>query len=150
PTAFWHSLTSDEQDRLVDAGRFELGKVDSMEVRERMVHDFFNHINHELAVRIAQGIGVEPPTVFAGKETDKRIPEVSTIKRGRYDTITTRKVAILLADGFDHDQFSAVKQMLMDGGAKPKVVAKTQGTLTSTSGEKVKVDESYLTTASVL
>src|SRR5690606_28388539 len=131
-------------------GRFELGKVDTMEIRHRMVHEFFNRINHELAVRIAQGVGVEPPAAFAGQETDKRIPEVSVIKRGRYDTIATRKVAILLADGFDHGQFMAVKEMLMDGGAKPKVVAKMQGTLASANGEKVEVDESYLTTASVL
>ncbi|MEP0545572.1 MAG: catalase [Rhodothermales bacterium] len=149
-TMFWHSLTEDEQDRLVDAGRFELGKVTNKEVRERMVHEFLNKINHELAVRVARGIGVEPPEAFAGKETDKRIPEVSTIKRGRYDTIETRKVAILLADGFDHEQFVAVKERLMAGGAKPKVVARTQGTLASASGETVEVDESYLTTASVL
>ncbi|OZC01217.1 catalase [Rubricoccus marinus] len=150
PTMFWHSLTEGEQDRLVSAAHFELGKVTIMEVRERMVTDFFNHINHDLAVRVAKGIGVEPPTAFAGTETDKRIPEVSTIKRGRYDTIQTRKVAILLAEGFDHEQLMAVKEMLMDGGAMPTVVAETLGMLTSASGETVEVDESYLTTASVL
>src|SRR5690606_27546221 len=131
-TMFWHSITPDEQDRLVDAGRYELCKVCTMEIWHRMVHEFFNRINHELAVRIAQGVGVEPPAAFAGQETDKRIPEVSVIKRGRYDTIATRKVAILLADGFDHGQFMAVKEMLMDGGAKPKVVAKMQGDRKST------------------
>ena len=149
-TMFWNSLLADEQQRLVDAGRFELGKVETMAVRERMVYEFFNRINHDLAVRIAEGIGVPPPSTFAGQETDRRIPEVSTIRRGRYDTIKTRKVAILLAEGFDYEQYAAVNKMLEDGGARAKVVAKMQGEFASAGGQKVKADESYLTTASVL
>ena len=149
-TMFWHSLTPDEQDRLVSAGHFELGKVESKEIRQRLIDAFFNHIAHDLAVRIAEGVGIEPPASFAGQETDKRAPEVSVEKRGRFDTIATRKVAILLADGFDHDGFMAVKQALMDGGAYPKVVAKFKGTLTSAGGEEVEVDMSHVTTASVV
>ncbi|PAP74197.1 catalase [Rubrivirga marina] len=149
-TMFWHSITDDEQDRLVAAAQFELGKVKTKAIRERMVAEFFNRINHDLAVRVAEGIGVEPPAEFAGTETDKRAPEVSTVKRGRYDTIRTRTVAIVLADGFDHEQFMAVKETLMEGGAKPKVVAHRQGTFTSAGGETVEADESYLTAASVL
>lgn len=149
-TMFWNSLTSDEQDRLVSAGHFELGKVESKEVRHRMVHEFFNKIDHDLAVRIAKGVGIEPPSEFAGKKTDKRAPEVSVKRRGRFDTIATRKVAILLADGFDHDQFMVVKQALTDGGAYPKVVAKFKGMLTSADGQEVEADMSHVTTASVV
>ncbi len=149
-TMFWNGLTPDEQDRLVSAGHFELGKVESKEVRHRMVHEFFNRIDHGLAVRIARGVGIEPPSAFAGKKIDKRAPEVSVKRRGRFDTIATRKVAILLADGFDHHQFMAVKQALMDGGAYPKVVARFKGKLTSADGQEVEVDMSHVTTASVV
>jgi catalase len=41
-TMFWHSITPPEQDHLVEAAHFELGKVETMAVRERMVHEFFN------------------------------------------------------------------------------------------------------------
>ena len=149
-TMFWHSLEPDEQDRLVSAGHFELGKVESKEVRQRLIDEFFNHIDHDLAVRIAKGVGIEPPAAFAGKKTDKRVPEVSVKHRGRFDTIATRKVAILLADGFDHGQFMAVKKALADGGAHPKVVAQFMGTVTSADGQAVEVDMSHVTTASVL
>jgi catalase len=45
-TMFWHSLTEPEQDRLVSALHFELGKVESMEVRHRMIHEIFNRVDH--------------------------------------------------------------------------------------------------------
>jgi hypothetical protein len=96
----------------VSAGHFELGKIMSKEVRQRLVPEFFNKIDHYLAVRVANGVGIDPPGEFAGKENDKRAPEVSVKHRGRFDTIATRKIAILLADSFDHDQFMAVKQAL--------------------------------------
>jgi catalase len=149
-TMFWNSLTPDEQDRLVSAGHFELGKVMSKEVRQRLVHEFFNKIDHDLAVRVANGVGIEPPGEFAGKKNDKRALEVSVKQRGRFDTIATRKIAILLADGFDHQQFMMVKQALIKGGAYPEVVAQFKNTLTSADGQEVEVDMSYVTTASVL
>lgn len=149
-TMFWNSLAEDEQDRLVSAGHFELGKVESKEIRQRLIDDFFNHIAHDLAVRIAKGVGIDPPESFAGKQTDKRAPEVSVKHQGRFDTIRSRKVAVLLADGFDHDQFMAVKKALVEGGAIPKVVAKFRGTLTSAGGQEVEVDMSHVTTTSVV
>ncbi len=149
-TMFWNGLTPDEQDRLVEAGQFELGKVESKEVRQRMISEFFNHIAHDLAVRVAQGIGIKPPAAFAGTPTDKALPEVSVARRGRTDTVATRKVAVLLADGFDHAQFASVKAALEKGGAKAKVVSKLKGTVTSAGGDEVKVDESHLTASSVV
>ncbi len=52
-TLFGNSLTDDERDRIVSATHFELGKVDSFEVRHRVVHEIFNHADHDLAVRCA-------------------------------------------------------------------------------------------------
>ncbi len=149
-TMFWNGLTDGERDRLVEAGQFELGKVQTMAVRERMVNEFFNRIAHELAVRVAEGVGVEPPAEFAGTPTDKALPEVSVERRGRYDTVATRRVAILLADGFDNDAYASVKKALEIGGATVKKVASAQRTITSASGETVMADESFLTAASVV
>ena len=149
-TMFWNGLTAGERDRLVEAGRFELGKVQTTAVRERMVNEFFNRIAHELAVRVAEGVGVEPPAEFAGTPTDKSLPEVSVVRRGRYDTVATRRVAILLADGFDHDAYASVRQALEGGGATVKTVASAQKKVRSASGEAVMADESFLTAASVV
>lgn len=160
-TMFWNSLTPAEQDHLVNATHFELGKVDSMEVRERMV-EHFNKIDHDLARRAAAGIGVAPPTQPAeqvevvgasedgrGKRSIDRSPAVSmehTVK----DTIVTRRVAILAADGYDHGQLTKVRQALENAGAQTAVVSKFLGTLESKEGEAIKVDKSYVTTASIM
>jgi catalase len=165
-TLFWKSLTPVEQDHLVEAAHFELGKVEVMEVRERMV-DLFNHIDHELARRTAEGIGVTPPAEPARPVTDRvkdageavaekitgrrsveRSPAVSmenTVK----DTIQTRRVAILAAAGYDHDQLMAVQNALEEAGATTKIVSKFLGDLPSNNSTSAKVDKTYLTTASV-
>jgi len=120
-------------------------------VRERMVNEIFNHVAHDLAVRCAEGVGVEPPKEFAGKKSDKKAPEVSIYHRMRKDTVETFRVAILAADGYDHAQLDAMKQALMDAGAMPEVVSKFKGTLKGkgNSGE-VEVDKSHVTTASIM
>ncbi len=158
-TMFWRSLTPAEQEHLVEAAHFELGKVETMHVRERMV-EHFNKIDHDLARRTAAGIGVAPPeapaetprvvgTDGSGKKRVERSPAVSmehTVK----DTIYTRRVAILAADGYNHEELTAVQQALEDAGAQTMIVAKFQGALQSEEGHSVEVDESYVTTASVM
>jgi catalase len=94
---FFNSLSDWEKTHLIDAAIFELGHVDDMGVRERMI-DRLNHIHFDLARQVATGIGVEPPKAFAGQTTDKRSPAVSqniTVK----DTIKSRHIAYLVAPG---------------------------------------------------
>jgi catalase len=148
-TMFWHSLTAPEQDHLVAAAHFELGKVETMAVRERMVHEFFNEIDHQLATRVAKGIGVEAPTVDKDKPVTKLVPEVGVEARKRSDSIATRKIAILAADGYDHASLVAVREALEAKGARCEVVSKHQGRLRGEGGE-LKVDKSYVVTASIM
>ena len=54
---FWNSQSDAEQEHIVLAFRFELGKVETMHVRERMV-DLLTNVDLELATRVAEGIGV--------------------------------------------------------------------------------------------
>jgi catalase len=147
-TMFWHSITPPEQDRLVSALHFELGKVESYEVRHRMIHEIFNRVDHELAKRAAEGIGVPPPEQGVAKPVSKRAPEVS-VEHQKKPGVRTLKVAILAADGVDYGSFMAVRQAIEDAGARTKVVSKFLGTLKADGGE-VEVDKSYVTTASVL
>ena len=148
-TMFWNGLTEPERDHLVDAGRFELGKVESRAVRERMIHEFLNRIDHDLAVRVARGIGVEPPSAPAGGPVPGALPEVSVDRRVRTDSIRSRRVAILAADGVDAAAVNAVKAALEKEGATAEVVSRFGGTLRGTGGE-VEVGKIFLTTASVM
>jgi catalase len=147
-TMFWNSITEDEQDRLVAAGIFELGKVKDKRIRHNVIHDIFNHIDHDMATRVAEGVGVEPPKSFAGKTTKKRAPEVGVKHQGRFDTIQTRRIAVLMADGYDHNEYQSVKKSLEHEGAMLIVVSKKDGILTSADGQEVEVDKAHVTTTS--
>jgi catalase len=148
-TMFWHSITEPEQDRLVSALHFELGKVESMEVRHRMIHEIFNRVDHELARRAAAGIGVDPPTVDASKPVSKRAPEVS-VEHQKKKGVKSLKVAILAADGVDEGSIEAVNGALEKEGARSMVVSKFLGKLKAAGGGEVPVDKIYVTAGSIM
>jgi len=66
------------------------------------------------------------------------------------DSIKTRRVAILAADGVEDTELSGVKQALNAAGAQAKVVAPRLGSLKSANGAEVNIDFSLLTAGSVL
>ena len=149
---FWNSMSEPEKENIVDAAHFELGKVDRMEIRERMVHDLFNNVDHEFARRVAEGIGVEPPEEPGDElpDHDAEDPSLSMNNRNA-DTIETRKVAVLFDDGFDADHLEAVRSELDDRGARVELVSKILGDKEpEDGGEAVEADKSHATTASVL
>jgi catalase len=149
-TMFWKSLTAPEQERLVEAAQFELSKVETMAVRERMVNEFFNRIDHELAVRIAAGIDVAAPQPVETAAVKVLAPEVS-VDRNTSRSPKTKKIAVLAADGVDAAGLMRIRDAIETAGAKVEVISKLLGTLQPAGGgEPVTVDKNYLTAASVL
>jgi catalase len=148
-TMFWHSITPSEQQRLVEAAHFELSKVETMEVRERMVNEFFNHIDHDLAVRVAEGIDVAAPPRVETAAVKVRVPEVG-VEHQKVRTVRTRKVAVLAANGVDAAGLAQVRQALEAEGVTVEVISKLLGSLQPSSGDPVKVDKNYVTAASVM
>jgi catalase len=147
-TLFWNSMSEAEKDHLVSAAHFELGKVNDKAIRQRLV-DHFNHIDHEFAKQVARGIGVPEPTAAAVENHGRRSPALSmenTVK----DTVKSRQIAILAADGCNHAQVMEMKQALQNAGAKVNVVSKFGGMLQSAEGQEMEVDKTFLTSASVM
>jgi catalase len=147
-TLFWNSQSEAEKKHLVSACHFELGKVEDMEVRKRIVA-LFNKVDGDFAKKVAAGIGIEPPSEPGGTGVTKSSPALSmdnTVK----DTVKSRRVAILAADGFDHGQLMRMKEALESAGAKAKVVSQVLGPIKSWDNQEVQVDKSYVTTASVM
>ena len=148
---FWNSMSEPEKKHIIEAFHFEIGKVNDKNIRKAIV-DMFNNVDGDLAIEIAKGVGVPAPEQKGGSSVTKESPNVSqersehTVK----NTIKTRKVAILAADGYDHKDVSQVMQALKAGGAKAHIISKHQGMLKSSSGEELEVDKSYVTMASVL
>ncbi|MCC7564720.1 MAG: catalase [Methanomicrobiaceae archaeon] len=145
---FWNSMSDPEKEHIVKAFHFELGKVEDVEVRKRVV-DLINNVDGDLAVRIAEGIGVSPPATKGGAGVTKKSPNLSQLTT-MMDTIKSRKIAVLLAEGFNHAELMQVTQALKGAGAHPQIISQFHGTVRSSDGQEVMVDKSYVTTASVL
>lgn len=61
PALFWNSMADWEKQHIVEAFRFELGKVGARTARARTV-EHLAKVDGELATQVARGIGVPEPT----------------------------------------------------------------------------------------
>ena len=165
---FWNSQSHAEKLHIVQALRFELGKVETPAIRERMV-GLLVQVDKTLAGLVAQGLGIPVPAKLDSPmnrsvPADGNVkhfqpkPRVKSIERSPAlsmattvkGDITTRKIAILAADGVDDAALSGMKKALTAAGAQAKVVAPRLGFLRGAKGAEVKIDFSFLTAGSVL
>ena len=167
-TLFYNSQSEFEKNHIIDALRFELGKLETEAIRVRVV-GMLTRIDKTLAAKVAKGLGIEAPSspeqpmnlsIPADGNPDDFQPTAvkSSLKRSEAlsmantakDSIKTRKIAILAADGVDELSLSAMKEALEGAGAKTKIVAPFLGFIAGAGGKSIKADESFFTTASVL
>ena len=113
-----------------------------------MIDDFFNRIDHGLAVRAAKGVGVEPPAAGAAKPVSKRAPEVGVTHQAKR-TVRTLKVGILAADGVDGAALTALRARLKQEGVSSVLISQFLGTIRGADGTEVEVDKPFFATASV-
>ncbi|MGI8485719.1 MAG: DJ-1/PfpI family protein, partial [Thermomicrobiales bacterium] len=114
-------------------------------------------VDGDLAKLVAASIGVATPTdvtetkqttSFKGKSIESS-PALS-MEQPSQDSIKSRKVAILVADGVDAADVNAVKTALTAQGAVCEVIAKSLGSVSGANGATVSVDKSAITTDSVM
>lgn len=148
-TLFWNSLNIAEKDHLVSAGTFELGKVDLRSIQEKML-EHYNRVAPELAQRIAAGLGLPAPAPLEGWKNHGRasgaISQENTIK----GSIATRRIAFLVAKGYDYKQLTAMRAAVKGAGGMTFIIAPHKGDVTSSTGENVGVDFTYFTSKSTL
>ncbi len=148
PTLFWNSMADWEKDHIISAFRFELGKVGRMHIREATVEQL-NHVDHQLAVAVAEGVGVTPPSGEVRPNHGRSSPALSQANSVN-DTIATRAVALLVADGVDAGEVEEIKQELTKRGAVPHVLSLRDGSVQAAASGHVTVDARVDTVASVL
>ena len=119
-TLFWNSQTDVEKQHIINAFRFELSRVQTPAVRERMVSGLMN-VAAELAEGVAAGLGIrEMPAPMPKVMTREVTPEVSVspalslFARPGDGSIRTRRVAILVADGCDGEALVALADRLTE------------------------------------
>ncbi len=145
---FWNSMSEVEQEHIVSAFRFELGKVDHTEVRQDVV-DQLTHVDVDLAALVANGIGVTPPDGAANPNHGRSSPVLSQLTT-TMSTIATRKIAILAADGVEGATVQALREALSKRDAVPEVLALSDGAVQSADDTEVIADRAINTVASVL
>lgn len=166
-TLFYNSQSEPEKNHMVDALRFELGKVESEAIRERVV-GMLTLVDKTLAANVAVGLGIPVPKpesnlnqhipadgdpanfqsvhVQPELKVSKALSMADTVK----DTIKSRQIAILAASGVDENSLQTMRKALEGAGAQSKIIAPHLGFIVGDNGNQIKVDQSFLTAASVL
>ena len=155
-TLFFNSQTEVEKQHIIRAFRFELTKVQTTAVRERVVAQLRN-VDETLASGVADGIGLADLPEALPEVLKKRpkaevaqSPTLSLTARPGSVGILSRKIAILVADGVDGDAALALHRALLDDGAVPRFIGAKLGRVTTAAGDILEVEASMETKPSVL
>jgi len=165
---FYNSQVQYEKNHIINALRFELGKVETVEIRERMV-GLLTQVDKTLAASVAEGLGMSLPSgpmqpvnhsIPADGDPKKFQPhfvkqsvqksEALSMENTIKNSIKTRQIAFLAADGVDESSINKMKKALETEGAQIKIIAPSLGKLNNKNGNGINVDQSFLTAASVL
>jgi catalase len=166
-TLFFNSQSGPEKNHLINALRFELSKVQTVAIRQRMVN-LLTQVDKLLADEVAAALGLvagkpeqpmnhsvpadanpkdyQPRKVKASIEASAALSMANTAK----NSIQTRKIALLAADGVDDVSLAEMQKALMAKGAQAKIIAPDLGTIKSAGGKSIAVDESFLIATSVV
>jgi catalase len=167
-TLFFNSQSEPEKNHIVNALRFELGMVKTEAIRIRVL-GMLTQVDKFLASKVAEGLGIpvpkalvqtlnqsipadgdpkkfQPIKVKPSLQSSKALSMANTVK----NTIKTRRIAILVADGVDAVSLNKMKQALEAAGAQTKIIAPHLGNVATAKGKQINVDQSLLSAASVL
>jgi catalase len=145
-TLFWRSMSEVEQDHIVDAFTFELGKCDVQAVVEKMLVRLAL-VDADLARRVGTGLGIP---VEAGRTRRREVepsPALAMITEDEFP-IDGRVIHILANDGADLAGVDALKEAFVAAGAAPHVIATHKGAIAARDGSEVTVDRSFHTASS--
>jgi catalase len=141
---FFRSMTPIEQHHIMNAFAFELGKVETIAIRKRM-------LGHLGLIDSALGDGVEKRLGMEGEADVIKparapidlppSPTLSLVKKAP-QTIEGRKVGCLVTEGADADVLGALKVAVEGAGAVFQIVAPRVNGLKDSSGKAIAVKHS--------
>ncbi|HEX8270628.1 MAG TPA: catalase [Flavobacterium sp.] len=168
---FLDSQTEVEQKHIIKALRFELGKVETTEIRLRML-GLLAQVDTTLAEAVAKGLGMKvpskpfepmnqgvPPNEYAANQQPQPLRK-SMVKSSdalsmlnnptNSPSIATRRVAFICANGASEDSIMNLKEALKKQDACAFIVAPHLGYVTTDKGGEIPIDFSFFTASSVL
>ena len=150
---FFESQTGPEQNHIVSAFIFELSKVETLPVRQRVVAQL-NNVDPKIAQRVADGLGMKGelptfPTSTPARTDLPASPTLSILNKAK-ETLKGRKVGCLVADGTDLDLVKSLKNSAKRQGADFMVIAPKVGGATAADGTVIEGDFQLAGGSSVL
>jgi catalase len=141
---FFISQTRGEQHHIANALTFELSKVKTPVIRERMVSHLLN-IDETLAKKVATGVGLKamPKPADAAMPTRQDLeasPKLSIVENGP-ERFEGRKLGILVTDGTDAALLKALKTALGKAGATFEIIAPKVGGAKASDGSWIEADQ---------
>jgi len=137
---FYNSLSEHEKAHTAKALAFELDHCDEEIVYNRMC-ERLTDIDLELAQKVAELVGAPIPTKATRPNHGKKAKNLSQMDfMPETPTIATRRVALIIADGFDATAYYGVKAALAAAGALPFTIAPKRSPIKSAEGKEVKPD----------
>ena len=165
---FWNSMSAPEKEHIVKSLQFELSKVETREVRQRML-GHLEKINAVMAAQVANAIGeghtdvkpsgsadsaaetsllanaTSPTTASAGAQSSKALSMA-----GQPASAKGRTVAILVEAGVDKGSVEDAQKALKAAGAHADVIGPYLGGVKAKDGSSVSANKTYANSASVL
>ena len=140
---FFNSQTEPEQNHILSAFIFELSKVQTKAVRERMLGQLAN-VDPTIAARVAAGLGMPAPakpepTNIPARTNLKPSPALSLLAKAK-PLLKGRMVGCLIADGCDSKLVQGLAAATAKLGADFKIIAPKVGGATAADGTLIEAD----------
>ena len=140
---FFNSQTETEQNHIISAFIFELSKVETKAIRERMVGQLAN-VDMTIAKRVANGLGIrgeiqKVPTTVAAR-TDLAPSDALSMLKKMKPGLTTRVIGCLVADGTDSAEVLTLTKAAAKMGATVKIVAPKISGVEAADGQMLEAD----------
>ncbi|MDR6509053.1 catalase [Arthrobacter oryzae] len=142
---FFRSLSPVEQDHVIQAYTFELGKCREAAIRERQLQNLAN-IDAGLCAAVADGLGMPAPA--ASVEVAETDPSPALSQIGGTWPVQGRVVGIVADSSSDLESVRAARTALDAAGVVPLVIAPSGGFLGAEADGGIPVQRTYLTARS--
>ena len=150
---FFQSMSAHEQQHIIKAYSFELGKVEREHIRAREVNEILANIDLKLAAAVAANLGLPAPkkgTVQVKGSKLAKSPALSQMNHPGSVGIKGRKIALLVADGVDGADVDRLVKALEAQSARPLLLGPSSAPVKTADGQALAVDASMEGMPSVL
>ena len=122
---FWNSMTPIEKEHITKAFCFEVGKVQSMDIRKQVV-EMVAHISHDLAKTLGEKVGVTATIETIPEETETKQSPAVSMYTNPIRFVETKKVAVIIQK---REEAKPLIEALEAAGIVVEIVSDRQGTL---------------------